>query len=258
MSALTITHRLAMLATFTFALSITGCSKKNNTPETEDSPKPPANLADAKADVTFTPNEYEAERKKNHSFLSATHPGKVIEVTGAVKSFGSFEDNRIVALESDSPIGTMFKLGDNKAWLKMLPRQTETLRAVAPTDRNQFVVNWQVITITGSATPTLTAEEILKESKVGLNAVAEKYGKGLLIVSGTIAEVDGDKNVATAVRLAADTGEKLECVFPHPAIAPIPLSEQQRNALKPGQKVKILGEPSASQMILCVLLEPAP
>ena len=115
--------------------------------------------------------------------------------------------------------------------------------------------------------PSLTTEQLGREHASDPKQFVKKYKNAPLIVTGVITEtksfeVDPKDPVslliAGTLEVFLDGGgeEKVNCLFPNHAS--VPLSESQKRALKPGQKIKVFGVFIGDGLTDCILLDPAP
>jgi hypothetical protein len=260
-------HRFAALTAFVGALAFAGCAeKKTDSPKAEGDgnggqPTPGSAGKDTKPEATYTVKQYldadRAAQAKNESFPINQHSGKVIELIGVVKGFGSGPGVGSLMFEVDGKT-IVCKVTDQPSWTKVLPTQTVTLRGlVARSTADHPHATWQIVSVSGSPPPTLTAEQFIKERRnTTFESLKKKYEP--VIVTGIIAEVKTGEDGATEISLNAGE-ERVLCQFPSRALAAAPLTELQKSALKAGQKVKVLSEfLNTDSLGFCVLLEPAP
>ncbi len=262
MFALRSIYRLALLTVLTCAFALAGCSKTKNNPgdDSDQTSAPsgstpqntPTGPTDAQPDLTYTVKEYVEERKKDFSFLFNKHPGKVIELSGVVNSWGVRSDGLFVYLDNGESFQA-FGIDGKHPWVDALPKQVISIRTI-PLNKKHL---WQVVAVKGPPPATLTAEQYCKERKADGDAFHEKYRKGSIIVTGIIAQVK-DNAESLDVKLAAGSDETLNCFMFTPSTAPIPPTESQKAGLKPGMKVKVLGSPYGLSFMISYFLEPAP
>jgi hypothetical protein len=271
-------RRFTTLALLAGALAVAiGCNKKDEPPKVEGTPPPtppepkkdppkqptpPADLKDAKPDVTYTAKAVLAEQKKDQHFPRFQHPGKVVEVTGVVEGYGRGESAGVLLdTGSDRFDQVLCLMADKHPWKQVLPTQEVVLRARVPlpTDPPANLV-WQLIEVKGPTPPALTAEEFTREEAANAAEFAKKYDRKYLIVTGTIARVGKLEANGHFLRVWLQGVEKKQmlCIVRGPESPVNYLSPTQRDRLKAGQRVKLLGRYANDQFDVEIILEPAP
>jgi hypothetical protein len=271
--------RFAALTAFVCALALAGCGKKDDPTKAEGDPKggrpgptpvgptPPApvpavDVTTAKPEATYTIQAFLAEMTKDSNFPVSKHRGKVIEMTGVVTGYG-FGPNAGAFMLATGPS----RLSDNRPektnlgrpWTKALPTQTVTLRAlVANSNEVPDPYPWQFIEAKGPPPVAQTAEQLVKERNADSKAFDKKYEYGWVMVTGEVAEVKKSDGGGNEFQLAAGGKEQLLCTIPGPGNGAAPLTASQQTALKPGTKVKLLGQPTGDRLTDCIVLDPAP
>jgi hypothetical protein len=268
MTALKNQHPLAAFALLASALA--GCGKnpepskpvepKAAQPGTTPNATPPAPAKDDS--IKYSAEEFRKAAANDSKFPVSKHAGKKVEVSGVLRGYAHGQSQGMVILEA-GPDKIFDKVTclvvGKRPWLKVLPGQTVTLRTVVPQSvRDPDDIEWQIVEVKGSAPPTLTAEQFVKELRADEKAFDKKHFMKHVIVTGTVAEVKPTAGGGNEVSLSAGDKEQLVCVFSAPADAIAPLAAAQQAALKPGAKVKLLGRFTGGKLGECILLEPAP
>jgi hypothetical protein len=272
-------HRLTTFALLACALALVGCGKNAEptkpgepkpappgpgpTPPGPTPPAPPADLSKAKPEATYTVQQFVAEMTKDSNFPVSKHAGKVIDLTGVVSGYGFGPNAGAFLLESEpgKPLEARpYKAADvSRPWTKALPAQTVVLRAqVGKSNNVPDPYPWQFVEAKGAPPMTQTAEQLVKERAANEVAFNKKYADHWVLVTGTVAEVKKSDGGGTEFRLKAGDKEQLLCTIPDPGFAVAPLTPPQAAALKPGTKVKLLGQPVGDRVAFCIVLDPAP
>lgn len=285
MTAVNRWRRFAVLFVLALLVAPAGCGKKDeptkDTPKADNAPKPtgrgaetvlapvpepaptpPADLKTAKPDATYTMNAFIAEMTKDRNFPVSKHAGKVIELTGVVRGYGAGPNAGAFMLETDPARpqdARPEKVSGGRPWTKALPTQTVTLRAqVASSTTALDPYPWQFVEAKGAPPAAQTAEQLVKERDTDPKAFGKKYDDAWVLVTGTVAEAKPGTGGPTEFLLAAGEQGQLLCTIPATGFAVAPLTPTQQAALKPGTKVKVLGQPTGDRLTLCIVLEPAP
>lgn len=287
-------YRAGTLILFMCALVIVGCGKNADTPKPIDDPPAvapkaepkktgditmddlrtaaktaggdldkstptpnlPPSVVNVKPDVLLTPKSAADEYKKDG--LKRCQ-GQVVEVTGTVGDLGPYGANgSTIYLREDNPndFGHMhYTIRGGKAWTQVFPLQTVTLRARIAT---QLV--WDVVGVKGPPPTSFTAEQFTSEQKAGVEEFDKKYEGKYLIVTGIIVKVGKVELDGEFVRVWLQGVEKTQmpCTFRGPRAPTNLISQQQRDYLKVGQQVKVLGRYVDDHFDVDVLLDPAP
>ena len=247
----------------TVAFAVLGCGRGSRSPDASPAPStrgadvtiptgagsaPTAATTTAPAetapDVKLTAEEFYKESNKVGGDLISKHPGKLVELTGVVKSARiSFGGDPILLLFGGAE-GDIVNcdVGDRNPWSKAFPGQTVTLRGMVPksiNDPKPFV--WNIESATGPLPPKMTTENFLKEYIANREVMEKKYKGKHIILLGEVAEPKMYEKMLTGFSLRSK--EKKPVVVCHV----YGLGGQQEEAFvkgvaKPGQKVTVLVE----------------
>jgi len=226
-------HRRLLWAILTFVLLLSpGCSGKGERDDTEESG------ADKPA-FSMTAREFSEERLKDDKGAQAKYRGKLIELVGAIMGVDRTPTRKGLLILQGAPgdlVGVQCSTKDIQPWLKALPGQTVRLKGRgAQRDSGPMLEQCTILEVSGPVPPSLTAEELAKEYAAGPVAAQRKYEGKHLLVSGKVEEVTVKETKLAWVAFKTAGGPQVFCVF-------TPFFEDQWSTLKPGQKVKVLGQ----------------
>ena len=232
---------------------------KPKLPENAD-PKPPTNPGDdltkVKPDVTMTAKEWATQhfhgRVIADADVYAKYSGKVIELSGVVKEVGQFKqvfsDASVYYVDLKVEEGKVRceMHGDPAFWEKISKGSEVSIRGKASSGTVAWLATAVVVKAGPNPSPTVAATELTKEFKADSAAAEKKYGVGIglgsdkdVYVTGEVLVVtkEGEKDVTIAIKGEGDA--KVICnILPLAGARP----QETALALKPGQKIKVLGD----------------
>jgi hypothetical protein len=184
-------------------------------------------------------------------------------LTGVVKDLGgpNILGNYFLILSGAGGmvLGVECQVNEKEPWKKALPDQTVRLQGKYPEiNPRPGLIDCEIVEVTGAGPPTLTADQLAKEYGTDPDGTTAKYDKKYLIVTGEIANVDF--NEAKAASITLKTKEQVLRVFCNFTV----FAKEQTSRLKPGQKIKVLGEYTLNLdnkkvgLFFSILLEPLP
>jgi tRNA_anti-like len=230
------------LAVVVFLLpACSGKSDKKGDDKTGDEKKGDTrSVGDPKPDFTLTSKEFAEEYKKDEKAAEAKYKGKVIELSGTVKSVSRSPDRgpflSLQAGEKDL-LGVWCFTTDRRPWLRATPGQTVKLRGKCnPRKFELYVLLKCVVTdVSGEAPVTLRADELAQEYAVNQDGTTKKYENKYLFLTGEIDKVTSNKANAASVVLKTTGTTKVFANF-------IVLDKAETAGLKEGRKIKLLGK----------------
>src|SRR5262245_20094451 len=235
-------HVLAIALAVAVFLSA-GCSgksdKKEDDKKGDEKKGHTRSVGDPKPDFTLGSKEFAEEYKKDKKATEAKYKGKVVELSGTVKSVGrNISKEAFIRLDAGMKniTGVMCFTADKQPWLKATPGQTVKVKGKWP----EFVVSPALVEcvitdVSGSGAPTLTADELGKAYATDKDATTKKYDNKYLFLTGEIAKVTFD--AAKAASVTFKTSGKTKVVANFPAF-----DKEETEGFKTGQKIKVLGE----------------
>jgi hypothetical protein len=196
-------------------------------------------LRDAKPAFRVTSKQLGEEYKKDKKAAEAKYKGKVIEVTGLVTGIGqSINKEPCLTLEGAEKgvLDVMCFTAEKEPWAKAAPGQTVKLKGTcAEFSFMARLTGCAVLEVTGPAPPSLRAEELAKEYAAGADKASMKYNDKYLLLSGEVAGVKFNEDKAASVTLKTSGKPKVVCHFTE-------FEKDETAGLKPGQKIKVLGQ----------------
>jgi hypothetical protein len=206
-------------------------------PTTELVTPPPADPFPGPADLKLTADELGKEEKQNEDATKAKYKGKVIELTGEVTRISKDLDLKpqIFLKVKDQTVNLHVYTTDRRPWERVLPGQSVTLKAgYLEGNRRTSLVGGPIMQVTGTAVPTITAEELAKAYEADPTAADKKYHwqAGGLIVTGEISDAQALGQFGTPeVYLKTSTKLSVLCK---------PDTESSSH-LKVGMKIRVTG-----------------
>lgn len=226
-----------------------GCGKSNpgsdgkggNPPgPTGGTPDGGAGLTSAKPDHTATAADWHAEFKKDKAAATAKYAGKVIELTGTLSGFIDEPDAGVLLAYlkvGKDAIGARCALADMSAWEKATEGAEVTIRGKLA-DGGIFTGEIKpavLVNVDKNPALTATAADLGKQCVADVGKLRDKYGGKWVYVEGEVVSNGKPSARGSQFVLKGDGDVNVICW----ALAG---SEQKVEALKPGQKVKALGE----------------
>jgi hypothetical protein len=212
----------------------------------------------AKPDFSIGSKQLEEEYARDRAAAETKYKDKVLELTGVVKIVGHHINKApYLSLEGANKdlLGIMCFTQDRHPWRKATPGQTVKLRGKWPRQTSTTaLVECVLIEVSGPRAPSLTAEALAKEYAADPRAASEKYEGGYLILAGEIETVTPDEQNAVSVSFKTAGTPRVLCKF-------TAFDGEETDRLKPGQKVKILGQYALNfnkddaRLFFCVLYE---
>jgi tRNA_anti-like len=238
--------RLSLLVTCA-ALFVFGCGKDKPdsggpAPGPTGGPGPSAgvDLATAKPDHTATAAEWHAEFKKDSAGSKKKYAGKVVELTGTLASFAENPDAGVLfahlKIEKDV-LGVRCGMSDANAWEKACQGAEVTVRGKLADGAIFHGELMPAIIVKADKNPALTATaaDLGKQFKADTEKLREKFGDKWVYVEGEVVSTGKSSVGGPQFTLKGDGGVNVVCSVPADNKAKV-------EALKPGQKVKALGE----------------
>jgi Leucine-rich repeat (LRR) protein len=179
-----------------------------------------------------------AEECKEQKTANEKFKGKVIELSGVVKTVGqNFSGDPYVALEVGKDFtGVMCFTADAQPWAKVVPGQKIKLKGKWPQDPFGPSLHHCVFVDTGkSPAIILTAQELAKEYAADKDATGKKYADKYLIVTGEVVDKEFNSVGAASVTLKVEGKVKVKCSF----------TAFEKGMVKPikiGQQLKAVGQ----------------
>jgi hypothetical protein len=237
-------HVLATALTVAVFVSA-GCSGKGDgdkkDPDKKGGDGGDNGVGDTKPAFSLTVNQFVEERKKAGNeiaalrALSKKYEGKVLEMSGFLHEIDRNGNLELASELNPKDLGRLIicDMVDKQSWLKATPGQKVKLlgKSIGGLRLEKCVIT----EASGSPSPTLTAVEFEKEFDGKPETWKKKYKSKCLFLTGEIAAITSDPLVnAPRVELKTAGKTNVSCDFLHDDADKI-------KALKPGQKVKILG-----------------
>jgi hypothetical protein len=223
-------------------MAVAGCGKKDPTGDGKGGPdEAAADLATAKPDVTTTAAEWHAEFKKDDKAAKAKYAGKVVELTGKATSVLQNLDAGMafihLAVEKDF-LGVRCDTKDLNVWEKVSPGSEVTVRGRLA--EGGFLTGElmpvHIVSVKGQA-GSMTATELAEQFTKEKDKLKEKWDDKWAYVEGEFVRSDTSKNGILYLLLKGSGGVDVKCFVGAD-------SKKQVEKLKPGQKVKVLGQVS--------------
>jgi tRNA_anti-like len=245
------------------AVVIAGCKKA---PDERSEKQKAVERVKGKADLSTTADDLGEEYFKDGNSMKTLHEGKVIELTGVVRSFYRNENGPSLELGvKDRTAGFSVFPIDQKPWEKVLPGQTVRLNVMCVQKEStvngfkltgigtQFI-GGPILEVTGNPPPVLTAESIAKEMLANSSLATAKYrsAKSALVITGEVVQAVEKNGVLEQSLLYLKTGTKLgmKCTTDAESV----------RGLKPGMRVTVagnfseLGTENEISIISCVVI----
>jgi hypothetical protein len=215
-------------------------------------------VAGAKPDFTLTAKAFDEEYNKDKKAAEEKFKGKVVELSGTVKSVGrNIGKDAFISLDAGAKniTGVMCFTTDKQPWLKATPGQTVKVKGKWP----EFVVSPALVEcvipdVAGPGAPTLTADELGKAYAADKDATTKKYDNKYLFLTGEIAKVTFNEAKAASVTFKTSGKTKVLANF-------TAFDKEETERFKTGQKIKVLGEysfnlaPDQVSLNLCIPVE---
>lgn len=229
---------------FVLALALTGCGKKaaDDKPGDKQTEKPEdgSDLATAKPDVTMTAEAWHAEFKKDEKAAKAKYMGKVVQLTGKVWTLAQNIDAGItfVHLKVENDLfGVRGGTKDLNLWERVPEGAEVTIRGRLPDmgvmTGELFPIH--VVSVDKNPSRTFTAAELAIEFKKDKEKLKAAWGDKWVYVEGEFVRTIKSQHGSEQIVLKGAGGVDIKCAFPMDANA-------LASKLKPGQKVKVLGQ----------------
>jgi len=207
-------------------------------PQYQAPPAPAAkDISKATPDFTLTAEDFFKQFKENAMRAAEKFNGKVIEVMGEISDVGRDVVSKKPTLTlktGDQIFGVVCVMAEPNPWNKAVPGQKVKIKGrseefASRLDSCVFVETGKYQGI------SLTASELGKEYEANPKATTEKYDGKHLILSG---EVDKKEvNEAGAAKFTLKTTGKVKV-----NVSFTGFEEEASKAIKPGQKIKVIGK----------------
>lgn len=229
---------------FVLALALTGCGKKaaDDKPGDKQTEKPEdgSDLATAKPDVTMTADAWHAEFKKDKKAAEAKYKGKVIQLTGTVSGVGQNLDAGIgyllLKVKGDL-LGVRGTTKEVDFWERVPEGADVTVRGRVPDmgflTGELFPIH--VVSVDKNPSRTFTAADLAAEFKKDKEKLKAAWDDKWVYVEGEFARTGKSLGGAEQIVLKGAGGLDIKCSIPADA-------KTLASKLKPGQKVKVLGQ----------------
>jgi Leucine-rich repeat (LRR) protein len=175
---------------------------------------------------------------KDRKAASDKYKGKVIELSGVVKSLDSnFSEDVYVSLAVDKDItGVMCYMATPEPWAKVVPGQKIKLKGKFPEDAFGAALVHCVFVDTGTNPAiTMTAQQLAKEYAADKEAANKKYNEKYLILTGEVVDRQFNSAGAASMTLKVDGKVRVKVSF----------TAFDKGAVKPikvGQQLKVVGQ----------------
>ncbi|MBM3983876.1 MAG: hypothetical protein FJ304_27130 [Planctomycetes bacterium] len=243
----------ALLAFVLFA-ALAGCGQKdkatNTNPPADGKNKPGtpgkldetgADLAAAAADVTMSAADWHAEFKKDANAAKAKYKDKVIELTGRAASVLQNPDAGVAFVHLKVEKDILGVRGSNKdlnLWEKVSEGADVTIRGRVPEFQilTGELYPIHIVSVKNLA-PTMTTAELLADYAKDKEKFKAKWDDKWVYLEGEFVRAGKSKNDYEEIVLKGAGKQDIHCTIPADA-------KKQAAKLKPGQKVKVLGQMS--------------
>jgi hypothetical protein len=233
--------------------ALAGCGKKDATtsdPPADGKNKPGApgkldetgaDLATAKPDVTMSAADWHAEFKKDAKAAQTKYKDKVIELTGRAGSVLQNLDAGVsfVHLKVEKDIlGVRGSNKDLSLWEKVSEGADVTIRGRVPEFQilTGELYPIHIVSVKNLA-PTLTAAELAADFAKDKEKLKQKWDDKWVYLEGEFLRAGKSKSDYEEIVLKGAGTQDIHCTIPADA-------KKQAAKLKPGQKVKVLGQMS--------------
>lgn len=199
-----------------------------------------AELLAAKPDHTVTPAAWHAEFKADKEAAGKKYAGKVIELTGTVATVAENEDAGIsfVHLKVDKDIfGVRCATKDMALWEKVVDGCEVTVRGKLA-DGAIFageLLPAAVVKVDKNPSLSATAADLVKQFKADATKLGDSHNGKWVYVEGEFVSSGEVKNGGIYFVLKGDADCPIKCHVPLDA-------EKRMKTLRPGQKLKVLGQ----------------
>lgn len=228
--------------------ALTACGKTDPDPEPLPMPDaPPASVTlgmpAPKADHTATAAEWHAEFKADQAAAKKKYKDKVIELRGTVSNIVENVDAGIVfvhlKIEKDF-LGVRCGFKDAHIWERVTEGSEVTIRGKVPelSFLTGELMPVALVSVEKNPAQTVSAVELTKRFKADFNKLKDEYNKKWVYVEGEFVSSGKSAHGASQFKLKGADGVEVTCGIPADA-------EKRVKALKPGQRVKTLGQFSA-------------
>jgi Leucine-rich repeat (LRR) protein len=187
---------------------------------------------------SLSAEKFSEEYKENRNAAEEKYKGKVVELTGVVKSMGrNIADDSYISLEAGKVLfGVMCVTADAEPWAKVAPGQKVKLKGKWPEFSVGAALIYCVFLDTGKYEATaLSAEQLAKEYVADPEATTKKYKDKYLVISGEVMDRDFNSAGAASITLKVDSKVRVKCHF-------TAFESKQTRSLKVGQRVKAIGQ----------------
>lgn len=194
----------------------------------------------ATPDVTMKAADWHAEFKKDEKAAKAKYAGKLVELSGKVTSVVQNLDAGVVFLHlkvDGDVLGVRCGINDVNAWEKVPEGADVVVRGKLP----EFgfltgeLMPVQVIRVDNNPTTTFTAADLAGQFAKEPAQLKEKWADKWVYVEGEFVRSETSKNGILQIVLKGDGKAEIKCSVGSDA-------KKQVEAMKPGQKVKVLGQ----------------
>jgi hypothetical protein len=205
--------------------------------------EPGTDLATAKPDVTMKAADWHAEFKKDKGAARAKYIGKIIELTGHVSVVDQVAGVTFIHLEEGIDAlgvqGVRCGFKDPNLWERVSVGSDVIVRGRLPEQQQDLFLPGELMPVhvvrVDNRSPSVTAAELAERFLKDQEALKEKWDSKWVYVEGEFVRSGMTPHGGLEFVLKGSGKVQVKCLVPGDA-------EKRVRALKPGQKVKVLGE----------------